>query len=168
MWFLGLIVGLVIGAALEGGDGAVYGAALGALAGYALRLVLGRGTEARLDALEHEVRRLGAALEAAVSAPASQRAPVAPAAGRSPQPFPEFELPAAPPGQMATIQIESGPPPASPESSRPQSSQSNPYGRRLVGAIRLHQGFDEYAAACPVASTLAPWSERIKGRPRAP
>ena len=126
MWFLGLIVGLVIGAALEGGDGAVYGAALGALAGYALRLVLGRGTEARLDALEHEVRRLGAALEAAVSAPASQRAPVAPAAGRSPQPFPEFELPAAPPGQMATIQIESGPPPASPESSRPQSSAGMP------------------------------------------
>ncbi|HXV08906.1 MAG TPA: DUF2339 domain-containing protein [Burkholderiales bacterium] len=108
MWFLGLMIGLVIGAVTEGGDGAVYGAAFGALAGYALRLALGRSTDARLDALEQDVRRLREALDAVRAAPPSQ-AVTAPRA----EPFPEFELAAAPPGSMASIQIE--PEPAPPE-----------------------------------------------------
>jgi uncharacterized membrane protein len=105
MWFLGLIIGLVIGAAVEGGDGAVYGGAFGALAGYALRLALGRDTGARLNALEQDVRRLREALEAGRAA--SLAAPAAASATEpAGKPFPEFELPASAPGTMATIQIE--------------------------------------------------------------
>src|SRR5262245_29400925 len=65
MWFLGLIVGLVIGAAVAGFGGAFCGAAFGALAGHALRLTLGRETEARLRALEREVKALREGLAAA-------------------------------------------------------------------------------------------------------
>ena len=45
---------------------------------------------------------------------------------------------------------------ASAKSMRPQSSQSNPNGRRLVGHTTCASSFGAYAAAWLVASTLAP------------
>ena len=138
MWFLGLIIGLVIGAALEGGDGAVFGAAFGALAGYALRLALGRGTEARLAALEQDVRRLREALEAVRAAPTPRVAPAPAAAAEPPQPFPEFELPAAAPGTMATIQIEPDAAPTAEAAGVPPAAPAEPAYSRPPAAAPRH------------------------------
>jgi len=104
MWFVGMLVGLVIGAALEDLAGAFYGATLGALAGYALRLVLGRNTEVRVSALEQEVKDLRTALDrlrGLAAAPAAR-----PAGAPEPAPFPPFELPTEPAATTASIQIE--------------------------------------------------------------
>jgi hypothetical protein len=49
---------MVFGAAVEDFDGALYGAAFGALAGYALQLLWGKGAETRIQRLEQEVRAL--------------------------------------------------------------------------------------------------------------
>ena len=69
MWFIGLIIGLVVGAAVEDFEGAVYGAALGALAGF--RVAAGAGPLARRATarLEQEVAELRRNLHAHQSQP---------------------------------------------------------------------------------------------------
>jgi uncharacterized membrane protein len=117
MWFIGLIIGLVVGAAVEDFEGALYGAALGALAGYALRLALGRSTEKRLRALEQEVADLRRALQAQLAQPPVAGPPVTPEAATAeppavPGPFPEFEIAAEPTAHAEpALGIEPEPPP---------------------------------------------------------
>jgi uncharacterized membrane protein len=100
MRFLGFIVGLVIGAAVEDFEGALYGAAFGTLAGYALQLLWGKGTEARLQRLEQELRGLRAALD---EVRASGRAEPVPAAAPPQAAPPEPAIAAQPdaPGRLA-------------------------------------------------------------------
>ncbi len=120
MWFIGLIIGLVVGAAVEDIEGAFYGAALGALAGYALRLALGRSTEERLRKLEQEIADLRHALQARPVPPwpaqpsLAPEAPI-PEAAAPPEPFPTFEIapePAASVGPEIEIEREPTPVPA--------------------------------------------------------
>jgi uncharacterized membrane protein len=126
--FLGFIIGMVFGAAVEDFDGALYGAAFGALAGYALQLLWGKGAETRIQRLEQEVRALRSALEelrerrdaapAAVAAPpvapppvvqpAAESASVAVPPEREPQPLPEPLL--SPPAARDALEAYEAPP----------------------------------------------------------
>jgi uncharacterized membrane protein len=120
MWFIGLIIGLVVGAAVEDIEGAFYGAALGALAGYALRLALGRSTEERMRKLEQEIADLRHALQARPVPPSPAQPALAPEApipeaAAPPEPFPTFEIapePAASVGPAIEIEREPTPVPA--------------------------------------------------------
>lgn len=121
MWFVGMLLGLVVGAAVGNIEGAFYGAALGALAGFALRLLLGGSTDARLAKLEQQVADLRAALEAERTlAPAPSQAQartISPGEASVALPFPEFEIapePTPAPASVAEVSTPTTPPASSP------------------------------------------------------
>jgi len=90
MWFIGLLIGLLLGSAFELGRGTLWGGMLGALAGALISFFRGQSSEskieARVAALESAVRELrqppfqapGTPIPAAVAQPAPLSAPARP------------------------------------------------------------------------------------------
>jgi uncharacterized membrane protein len=66
MWFIGLLLGLALGAAVEDIEGAFWGALIGALAGIAIRKIWVSPGDRQLRALEREVERLRESLNEAL------------------------------------------------------------------------------------------------------
>src|SRR5687767_12515954 len=82
MWFIGALVGGVLGAMAFGGGGAVFGALFGGVVGGFIGFGNAMNTKSRLEALEGKVARL----EAAMAGGAPQPAVPEPARQAEPQP----------------------------------------------------------------------------------
>ena len=125
MWFIGLLLGLALGAAIEDIEGAFWGAIIGALAGIAIRKTWVSPGDKQLRALEREVERLRVSLNSAfhrLNQLEQSRAP-APDIGfeierpAAPAPSPAAPAVAVSPAQPSPVEFE--PSPASPPVSAP-------------------------------------------------
>ncbi len=130
MRFLGLIAGLLIGAALDDFEGALWGAAFGLLIGHVLHMRQGKGVEARLQELEAEVRTLRAAVDAmrpppanATAAVPSAQVPVELASRTGLESIPQ---PGAPIPEPIARPAEAAPPRPQPTVARPAAPQERP------------------------------------------
>jgi uncharacterized membrane protein len=134
MRFLGFIVGLVIGAAVEDFEGALYGAAFGLLAGYAFQLLRGKGAETRIARLEQEVTALRSMLESLRAQQARQQQARAAAA---PPPAADVPQPAVAPAPL------------------PQPALATPESERVPARLAA-MGEAEAAAAEPARQPARP------------
>lgn len=128
MWFIGALVGGVLGAAAYGGGGFVIGALLGGVVGGFIGFSSGLNTKSRLELLEQKVAKLEAALAGPREEPVRQAEPdpqpeeARPELVEIPLPEPQPE----PPAQPASVEPPP-PPPAEPREEGPS------WWDRLVG-----------------------------------
>jgi hypothetical protein len=97
MWFIGLLIGMLIGSAFRFGEGTIWGGMLGALVGAVISFSRGQTREpkieARLAALEFAVRKLQEKTAQSPGAPAAAPPEAAMAPGGQAVP-PDFPRPA--------------------------------------------------------------------------